>query len=219
MAAITAATKTRPSMMTTAITDTNKRTGRETMGVTRTILMRMFGRPRGVPGRLGGIIMAHANADCGAWVTELLEIGPSDSVLEVGFGPGVIIQRLSKLAGHIAGIDPSQEMVAQARARNATAIKDGRVDLRHGSVEHLLFDDNAFDKALAINSMQVWADSAAGLREMRRVMKPGGRVALGFTPYSGQQNEGLPQTLTAAGFTKAAVVEKDRWFCALALKP
>jgi len=67
---------------------------------------------------VGGIIMAHTNADCGAWVTELLEIGSCDSVLEVGFGPGVIIQRLSKLAaaGHIAGIDPSQEMVAQARA-------------------------------------------------------------------------------------------------------
>ena len=165
--------------------------------------------------------MAHTNADCGAWVTELLEIGPCDSVLEVGFGPGVIIQRLSKLAaaGHIAGIDPSQEMVAQARARNATAIKNGRVDLRRGSVEQLPFDDNAFDKALAINSMQVWPDSAAGLREMRRVMKPGAEVALGFTSYSGQQNQGLTQTLTAAGFTKAKVVEKDRWFCALALKP
>jgi trans-aconitate methyltransferase len=78
--------------------------------------------------------MAHTNADCGAWVTELLEIGPCDGVLEVGFGPGMIIQRLSKLAaaGQIAGIDPSQEMVAQARARNATAIKNGRVDLGRG---------------------------------------------------------------------------------------
>jgi tRNA G46 methylase TrmB len=124
MAAITAATKIRPSMMTTAITDTHKRTGPVTVSVMRTMLMQMFGRPRGVPGRLGGIIMAHTNADCGAWVTELLEIGPCDSVLEVGFGPGVIIQRLSKLAaaGHIAGIDPSQEMVAQARAECGSAL-------------------------------------------------------------------------------------------------
>jgi len=137
--------------------------------------------------------MAHTNADCGAWVTALLEIGSCDSVLEVGFGPGVIIQRLSQLAvaGHIAGIDPSQEMVAQARARNATAIKNGRVDLRRGSVEHLPFDDNAFDKALAINSMQVWPDSAAGLREMRRVIKPSGRVALGFYTLFGAAEPGV----------------------------
>jgi ubiquinone/menaquinone biosynthesis C-methylase UbiE len=99
----------------------------------------------------------------------------------------VVIQRLSKLAaaGHVAGIDQSREMVEQARARNATAIQSGRVHLRHGSVESLPFDDNSFDKALAINSMQIWPDAVAGLREIRRVMKPGGRIALGFTPYSG----------------------------------
>jgi ubiquinone/menaquinone biosynthesis C-methylase UbiE len=192
-----------------------------TMSVTGTIFLHMFGRPRGLLGRLGGIIMARMNEDCGAWVTDLLEIGPRDSVLEVGFGPGAIVQRLSKLtsAGHIAGIDPSREMVEQARARNAIAIRDGRVDLRCGFVEHLPFDDDAFDRALAINSMQVWPDSAAGLREIRRVMKPGGRVAVGFTPYSGQKNKGLPELLGAVGFTKATVVEKGNWFCALALNP
>jgi ubiquinone/menaquinone biosynthesis C-methylase UbiE len=72
-------------------------------------------------------------------------------------------------------------MVEQARARNATGIQSGRIDLRHGSVESLPFDDNSFDRALAINSMQVWPDAAAGLREIRRVLKPGGRIALGFT--------------------------------------
>lgn len=187
----------------------------------RRMLMRMFGRPRGVLGRLGGIIMARTNEACGAWVADLLEIGPCDSVLEVGFGPGVIIQRLSKLAsaGHVAGVDPSQEMLMQARARNATAIKDRRADLRRGSVESLPFDDNTFDKALAINSMQVWPDATAGLAEMRRVMKSGARVAVGFTPYSGQRNQGLTQTLKTAGFVDATVAERDSWFCALAVKP
>jgi hypothetical protein len=54
---------------------------------------------------------------------------------------------------------------------------------------------------------------------MRRVMKPGARVAVGFTPYSGQRSQGLARTLNAAGFEKAAVAERDNWFCALGLKP
>ena len=165
--------------------------------------------------------MARTNADCGSWVSDLLEVGANDGVLEVGFGPGVVIHGLSKLAaaGHVAGIDQSREMVEQARARNATGIQSGRIDLRHGSVESLPFDDNGFDKALAINSMQVWPDALAGLREIRRVMKPGSRIALGFTPYSGQSNKGLTETLTAAGFEKASVVETSKGFCALATRP
>ena len=191
------------------------------MSIMRNLLMHMFGRPQGILGQLGGIIMTRTNADCGVWVTELLEVEPNDTVLEVGFGPGVIVQRLSKLAsrGHVAGIDPSREMVEQARAWNATAIRNGCVDLRRGSVDGLPFDDNSFEKVLAINSMQVWPDATAGLREIRRVMKPAARVALGFTLYSGQPNEGLTELLMAAGFVNANVVEKDKWFCALASNP
>jgi ubiquinone/menaquinone biosynthesis C-methylase UbiE len=167
------------------------------MSVMRNVFMHMFGRPKGVLGRLGGFIMARTNEACGAWVAELLQVGPNDTVLEVGFGPGVIVERLARLAskGHVAGIDPSREMVEQARARNSIAIQNGRVHLRRGSVDSLPFDDNSFEKVLAINSMQVWADALAGVREIRRVMKPAGRIALGFTIYSGQPNKGLPTLL------------------------
>ena len=164
--------------------------------------------------------MARTNADSGAWVADLLEVTANDRVLGVGFGPGVVLQRLAKLAaaGHVAGIDQSREMVEQARARNATAVQSGLVELRLGSVERLPFDDDSFDKMLAINSMQVWPDPAAGLREIHRVMKPGARVALGFTPYSGQPNKGIAEALTAAGFKQAHVVESNKGFCALATK-
>jgi ubiquinone/menaquinone biosynthesis C-methylase UbiE len=54
-----------------------------------------------------------------------------------------------------------------AKARNAIAVKNGRVELRHGSVEDLPFAGDTFHKAMAINSMQIWPDAIAGLREMR----------------------------------------------------
>jgi ubiquinone/menaquinone biosynthesis C-methylase UbiE len=187
-----------------------------------TILMRMFGRPQGGLGKLGGHIMAHMNTQCGAWVIDLLQISSNDSILEVGFGPGAIVGRLAKVAteGRIAGVDPSPEMVEQARARNVTAIEARRVDLRRGIVESLPFDDNSFDKPLAINSMQVWSDVEAGLREVLRVLKPRARIALGFTPYSGRTKEGLAEKLIAAGFTGASIAEEKRMgFCVLATKP
>ncbi len=185
------------------------------------ILMRMFGRPQGVLGRLGGVIMARTNQKCAAWVIGLLEVQPNDRILEVGFGPGVGIELLARSApaGYVAGVDPSKEMVDQATARNAKAIQSGHVDLRCGAVESLPFEDNTFNKVLAINSMQVWTDAVASLREIRRVMRAGGRIALGFTPYSGQRKGGLTERLTAAGFTEAHVVDTDTGFCALAIKP
>src|SRR5262245_26121351 len=131
------------------------------MSGAHSLLMRMFGRPKGMLGRLGGILMARTNRKCTAWVIDLLGIRPNDSVLEVGFGPGVGIELLSKSAqgAYVAGIDSSKEMVEQATARNAKAIQSGRVDLRHGSVANLPFENNTFNKVLTINSMQVWPNA------------------------------------------------------------
>jgi ubiquinone/menaquinone biosynthesis C-methylase UbiE len=82
-----------------------------------------------------------------------------------------MIRRLSQVAaaGSVAGIDPSPEMLAQARARNATGVRNGRVDPRRGSVESLPFATNTYDKALAINSMHLWPDRAAGFVDAKVV--------------------------------------------------
>ena len=132
--------------------------------------MRTFGRPQGILGRLGGIIMARTNAGCGAWVTDLLDVGPNDNVLEVGFGPGVVIQRLSKRAsaGHVAGIDPSREMVEQARARNTTAIQNGRVDLRRGCSGLAQTIKSAGAEADAERVDQLIVGSSSSLSSLRR---------------------------------------------------
>lgn len=56
------------------------------MSIVKSVFMRMFGRPRGVLGRLGGAIMARTNQTCAVWVIGLLDIRPNDTMLEVGFG-------------------------------------------------------------------------------------------------------------------------------------
>jgi ubiquinone/menaquinone biosynthesis C-methylase UbiE len=190
------------------------------MSIVDNLFMHMFGRPQGMLGRFGGIIMARMNQEFTYSVIDLLDIQPNDRVLEIGFGSGVGIQRLAELAstGYIAGIDYSKEMVEQSTARNKSAIDTGLVDLRQGSVESLPFEDNTFDKALAVNSMQVWSDAAIALLEIRRVLKKvEGKIALGFTPHSGQSSNGLTEMLTTAGFTEMQLVETERGFCALAI--
>lgn len=186
----------------------------------RKLLMRMFGRPMGMLGRLGGIIMARANRDAAAQVIELLDVRPDNKVLEVGFGPGVAIQLLLHRvsAGSVTGVDQSMEMVRQATVRNAEALGSPRVDLHHGSVERLPFADETFDKALAVNSMQAWPDVRLGLREILRVLKHGGNFVLGFTVNSGQPKEGVADLLTECGFAQARIVEKSKLFCAIATK-
>jgi ubiquinone/menaquinone biosynthesis C-methylase UbiE len=187
----------------------------------RSLLLRAFGRPRGLLGRLGGRIMARSNLACAVWATELLDTRPSDRILELGFGPGVAIELLAgrALNGYVAGLDASAEMVAQAKRRNAAAIAAGRVDLRQGSVEAIPFPAGAFAKALAINSMQVWPDALAGLGEIRRVLESGGLLALAFTPHSGQTSEGLTELVARAGFAAPHLVTKEENFCVLATKP
>lgn len=187
----------------------------------RRLLMLMFGRPKGVMGRLGGVIMARLNRDAAAQVIDLLDGQPDDRILEVGFGPGVAVQLLLRRipTAWVAGVDQSQEMVEQAVARNADALRTRRADLRHGSVDRLPFADETFDKVLAVNSMQVWPDARGGLLEIRRVLKKGGTVALGFTVNSGQPKQGVAELLTAVGFVHERIVDGSKLFCAIATRP
>lgn len=183
------------------------------------VLTRMFGHPRGVPGWLGGTIMAKVNRPYAAWMIDLLELRETDRVCEVGFGPGVGIQLLARSAKYVAGIDSSQEMLRQAIARNAAAIDRGQVDLRLGSADCLPFEEQTFDRMLTINSLQMWPDAAAGVAEMHRVMKPGARITFGFTAWSRQSCGGLKEKLIAAGFTGAKLAGTEGAFCVIAVRP
>jgi ubiquinone/menaquinone biosynthesis C-methylase UbiE len=165
----------------------------------------MFVHPKGVLGRLGGMIMARMNRDAAEQVIELLDVQSDDKILEVGFGAGVAIQLLLHRApaASVSGVEKSQEVVHQAMARNAHALRSGQVDLRYGSVERLPFANETFAKAFAINSMQAWPDARGGLREIWRALKDGGNMAFEFAANSSQPKEVVAESLAAAGLRRS----------------
>ena len=145
-----------------------------------------FGRPTGLWGGLAGCVMAHrsSNRRRNAWAVSLLEVERGDRVLEIGFGPGIAIRELSRIAvdGRVCGIDHSDVMVRQAARRNAHDVRRGRVDLRLGSAERLPAFEAPFDKVLAVNAMPFWDRPAERLAELRRVLRAGGRIAIAYQP-------------------------------------
>ncbi len=104
------------------------------------VLDATFGHPRGPLGHLGGVIMARSTRQRNAWTVSLLDIQHDDRILEVGFGPGALIQTLAAKAteGFIAGVDMSPIMLRQASRRNVQAIRKGQVQLQLGSALALL---------------------------------------------------------------------------------
>ena len=169
-------------------------------------------RPHGFGGHLAGWVMAHrsSNRRRNQWVVSLLDVRPADRVLEIGYGPGIAVAELSRLAtsGMVVGIEHSEVMRRAASRRNAAGVRAGRVDLRLGSVESLPDFGETFDTILSVNSMGFWSDHVARLRTLRGALRPGGTIAIASQPRCpGASRETAARTgreigaaLVAAGF-------------------
>jgi ubiquinone/menaquinone biosynthesis C-methylase UbiE len=146
---------------------------------------RQFAHPRGILGQLAGYLLARTATARSLWVLSQLNLQPDDRVLEVGFGPGMDVQRVSAITvdGFVAGIDASAVMVRQAHKRNAAAIRAGKVELRPTSMdEPLPYPDASFTKVFSINSFPFWRNQGAALREAHRALRPGGVIAIAVQP-------------------------------------
>lgn len=142
--------------------------------------------PTGLGGHVVGWILGRrpSNVRRNRWAVELLEVQPTDRVIELGCGPGVALAALADRAtrGLVVGVDQSAVVIGQARRRNRDAIAQGRVRLIHAPVEHLQVTDGPFDAALAVNTVGMWPEPVTRLGEIGRQLRGGGRIALVSQP-------------------------------------
>lgn len=176
-----------------------------------------FGRPRGLSGYVAGCIMAlrPSNRRRNQWVVSLLDVQPAERVLEIGFGPGIAIKALGRIAtkGLVYGVDHSEIMLRQATKRNSAAIRAGRVRLSCGSVSSLPSFDEPLDAIMAVNSMGFWPDPRTRLKELWGRLRNGGRIAIasqprlpGATKETAEQHaREIEAMLAEAGFARIRV--------------
>lgn len=136
-------------------------------------------------------------------------------VLEVGCGPGRLSIRLARQHGlDVTGLDLDPAMIERARA-NAVSSGDGderRPSFLVGDVASMAFPDGSFDLVVSTLSMHHWADPVAGLAEIGRVLRPGGRALVwdlrpGVVPFHAH----VPDPVEAAHGSSLRVVSATRW--------
>lgn len=116
--------------------------------------------------------LMNRNPKSNAAVIERAALGADDHFLDIGCGPGAAIEHAAATGAKVAGIDPSSAMVDRASRRVPAA------DVRVGSAEEIPFPNDNFTVVINVSSFHHWVDRDGGLREILRVLAPGGRLLI-----------------------------------------
>jgi ubiquinone/menaquinone biosynthesis C-methylase UbiE len=176
------------------------------------------------------------------WGLKHVSIDSEAVILDIGCGGGRTIHKLAAIAtkGKVYGVDSSETSVAASRKTNEECTRSRRVEILHGSVSHLPFPDQMFALATAVETHFYWPDLPADMREVSRVLKPGGSLVIVAEVYKGGKFSRRVQTFAdlmqkmdfpyanlsvdehrelflLAGFTDVQVIEEyDKgWICAI----
>ena len=160
------------------------------------------GCPAGDAGRDMILRMNREHGPLRAWGFAHIPIGRS--VLDIGCGAGAALRELAEQhpAAVLIGCDISPLAIETASALNEPYVKAGRMSFFRCGVPDLPFADGAFDTAFSVESLYFWPDQAAGLREIRRVLAPGGFFMTALEMVGGMMDE-----------RKLAIVEHLKMIC------
>jgi ubiquinone/menaquinone biosynthesis C-methylase UbiE len=168
-------------------------------------------------------------------MAERLELKPGSVILDVGTGTGVFLPYLLKNIGKngkIVALDLAEEMLAKARAK----YPDENVEYLHADIMDIPIYEEMFDSVVCYSSFPHFQDKHKALNEIRRVMRPGGRVLVCHTSsrdhingmhstLPGVENDLLPapgemrKLFLNAGFTVIKIEEDSESYLAVGKKP
>jgi len=151
------------------------------VGITQTLISQGV-KPTGAVGWLVAWTMPVLFRSLYGQIARLLDLQPDDDVLDVACGSGVFLHGYASNVHRIAGLDHSQIQIGMARRQNRERIRAGTAEIVQGDSAALPWDDNTFSAATC-NCLGCFAEPLRSLKEMNRVLRPGGRAVLGFDFY------------------------------------
>jgi ubiquinone/menaquinone biosynthesis C-methylase UbiE len=170
-------------------------------------IARQFGNPTGFGGTISTLIMNCLNRKLYEAVIGNLNTQTTDAILDIGFGNGYLVGRLSnKNPLKMYGIDISPDMLKVATKKFRQKVEQGKIALLLADVQDLPFENDLIDKIYTINTVYFWQDIHRGFAEIKRILKPEG-VFLNVI-YLKEWLDKLP--VTQYGFSKytAGQIEK-----------
>jgi ubiquinone/menaquinone biosynthesis C-methylase UbiE len=130
----------------------------------------------GVGGLVAGLTMSVGRGRAARLAADLAGVGPSDVVVDIGCGPGRAVREARRRGATAIGIDPAAVMLTLART---WTLRRGRVTWKIGTAEHVPVADESATVVWSLATIHHWHDVGAGLHEVVRILRPGGRfVAL-----------------------------------------
>ena len=160
---------------------------------------RQLGHPDGWRGQLVGRMLNRANRTFVLAAVEAAGVAPGSAAADLGFGGGVGLRLLLDSvgpSGRVYGVDVSRTMLERARVRFADEWAAGRLELTAGSLVDLPLGEDSVDAVITVNTFYFLEDPRPALREIARVLRPGGRVVIGI----GDPDEMARIPVTAHGF-------------------
>lgn len=178
------------------------------------------GNPAKPQGEAGAEMLARMNeshAPVTEWGLSHAEPAPDATVLDIGCGGGATLRRLAAMVpqGRLFGMDYSPLSVAETKNFNRKEVAAGRLQVLEASVEKIPFPAASFNLITTVESFYFWPSPVESLREVRRVLKPGGTFLLiadiHDKPGLSEQTE---QNIEAYGLYNPSLLGFGRLFCA-----